>query len=253
MQIADRVSLWAGKKSPLPPGARWVEYLESTRTQWIDTGVLGKPTTIAEATFIWPETATGDGVLLGCRNNSISDPRFILIMTNARMLVQVGAGANWLTSGYGPYSAATLYTARSEFVASSIKFYLNGRLEISANRALGDTNKTLYVFANNSTTIDSYANARLYGLKIWQDGTLARDFRPIAIDTTGYLLDLVSGEHLPYGNKGTGELIVGPDAPAMTGGGYKRLCVKRSHRRSSRPSARSWHAAHLPRTWKEVA
>ena len=33
-----RNALMTENKSPLPPGARWVEYLESTGTQYIDTG-----------------------------------------------------------------------------------------------------------------------------------------------------------------------------------------------------------------------
>jgi hypothetical protein len=58
---------------------------------------------------------------------------------------------------------------------------------------------------------------RIHKLKVVVNSTLVRDFRPIAIGNTGYMLDLVSGEYLPYGNKGTDDFTIGPDtnAPAI--------------------------------------
>jgi hypothetical protein len=52
---------------------------------------------------------------------------------------------------------------------------------------------------------------------VFKNGILVRDFRPVAIGTTGYMLDLLTGDYLPYGNKGTGDFVIGPDtnAPAI--------------------------------------
>ena len=58
-----------------------------------------------------------------------------------------------------------------------------------------------------------FAYCRMYGL---DDTTIIRDFRPIAIGASGYMLDLISGEYLQYGNAGTGDFVIGPDAPAPT-------------------------------------
>jgi uncharacterized membrane protein len=66
--------------------------------------------------------------------------------------------------------------------------------------------------ANDATTLRG--RNRLAKFSIYRSGTLVRDFRPIAIGTTGYMLDLVSGEYLPYGNKGTGDFVLGPDKNA---------------------------------------
>ena len=70
-----------------------------------------------------------------------------------------------------------------------------------------------YLFArNNGGAAELFCYERIYEAKFYNEGNLIRDFRPIAIGDKGYMLDLGGGEHLPYGNKGTGnDFIIGPD------------------------------------------
>lgn len=232
MQIADRVSLWGGKKSPLPPGARWVEYLESTVTQYIDTGV-----------DYFADFEIGIKLRASATNKALG--------VSGTMCMERYNASNpyWQLNinGVGYRSNAPIVDYHNMSWRGGV-FAADGVTVRTVSNPFASGTMTLFGVGGRS-----YPNM-IYACKLWDsNGVLVRNFRPIAIGTTGYLLDLVSGEYLPYGNAGTGELIVGPDAPAMTGGGYKRLCVKRSHRRSSRPSARFWRAARLPRTWKEVA
>lgn len=260
MQIADRVSLWGGKNSPLPPGARWVEYLEGTGTQWIDTGF--KATNGCKMEFRCLQTvANAGGIFVGSHNPSSNS-------SNSYNRNQAGIAG----SGALKFNKCDRF---EDFTVPSfdLQAFHTYSFDTRGTRRIGYFDGALVVNGTTTTTLKPVNNivvwrlqyypetspnrcvaGKISFLKIWDvNDVLVRDFRPIAIGTTGYMLDLVSGEYLQYGNAGTGDFIVGPDAPAMTGGGYKRLCVKRSHRRSSRPSARFWHAAHLPRTWKEVA
>lgn len=262
MQIADRVSLWGGKKSPLPPGARWVEYLESTGTQHINLGFLRNdfPDMSIDVKFTkcsYVNNYVYNAGLIGWCEGSNGNATGVKISSDGILLrdARHSIGTTTLTGtppvdieGTLSYNGATINgTSVTDYTLSvsySALYYPCGLFCFSSSETCTpkgyDTNRGI-------------GKGRCHYIKVRSGNLVVRDFRPIAIGTTGYMLDLVSGEHLPYGNAGTGDFIVGPDAPAMTGGGYKRLCVKRSHRRSSQHSARFWRAAHLPRTWKEVA
>ena len=251
MQIADRVSLWGGKR--LPYDAE-VEFLESTGTQWIEIGMTFDARCVLDMTFQFTRFvnyATCHGQTTTTASGS------------ARFAFGKGAASwnDWYC-GIGDKNYRTgmaLDLAVHKFVvdAPGDKFVIDGTtynvgwtsFELPSN----PNSATLYNRARvNSSELDaSGVYGKLYCCKIWQNGVLVRDYVPVRKRTVGYLYDRVTRKL--FGNAGTGDFIVEPDAPAMTGGGYKRLCVKRSHRRSSRPSARFWHAAHLPRTWKEVA
>lgn len=212
MQIADRVSLWGGKKSPLPPGARWVEYLESTGTQWIDTGTLVEMTDKVDCTF--ELTAYGNVTLAGARVDSSNYSLAIWAYTSTGRCIRF----DLLSNGYGNVVQSITPTIGREYKVSKIgaSNFVDG-VRVNGNTSVAYAPvRTCYLFAlNNGGTASFIGNCRIKSFSI---GNKIK-FAPIAIGTTGYMLDLVSGEYLPYGNKGTGEFIVGPDAPAMTGGG----------------------------------
>ena len=68
--------------------------------------------------------------------------------------------------------------------------------------------------ASNASLTTSWFYLRSCQMKT--GNIIIRDFRPIAIGNTGYMLDLVSGDYLQYGNKGMGDFIIGPDAQPPT-------------------------------------
>ena len=221
MQIADRVSLWGGKKSPLPPGARWVEYLESTSTQWIDTGVYYPA--LANMTFTIRfrpvNLIISNNAIFGMNNSGSRGIGVLFTLLQNRGVVALQGEAR-----------SSVYTGKTEIKdyeaqLTNAGLTLDGEIWESSRTSVG-RHGNIFLFAGNSVTLDGVSTAqpravRVYSFSITRGdtGEVLRDLRPIAIGTTGYMLDLVSGEHLPYGNKGTGEFIVGPDAPAMTGGG----------------------------------
>lgn len=50
---------------------------------------------------------------------------------------------------------------------------------------------------------------KLYGFQIFDDGVLTLDLAPVRVGDAGYMLDRISGEL--FGNKGTGDFVIGPD------------------------------------------
>ena len=265
MQIADRVSLWGGKKSPLPPGARWVEYLESTGRQYIDTG--WKPTSSnlsVEAVLVDSTGANYNKSYFGSEWASTATARYLFVLYVYNTL-RCYAGNTNITNFMSVPTQGQMFDIKWDLTSSG--FTVTDRVSgTTVTRTFSGTidftafANTLKIFQNTDA---QRASMKLYSFKIWDNGVLVRDYISVRKGTVGAIYDRrgvggMNPDGSPrndgmYFNRGTGAFAVGPDAPAMTGGGYKRLCVKRSHRRSSRPSARFWHAAHLPRTWKEVA
>lgn len=205
MLIGARMALWGGKRSPLPPGARWVEYLESTGTQYIDTGVLiDTSTDTVEITFMpHAETSgyqayygtdeTGNGQFSLRKNTNGNN---IQVLKNAAVSAGITADEKWHTVKVTPNKAI-----------------VDG-IDIALSQADAQYTKSLMLFARTTTvdTITAYAKCRIASFEIYRNNILVRDFRPIAIGATGYMLDMVSGEYLQYGNAGTGDFTLGPDA-----------------------------------------
>lgn len=199
-----------GRRAPPLPYDALVEYVESTGAQRINTGIIARPKTVSDITFRWVGNPSGDEIILGARNNSLSAPRFILLMTNASKARQIGAGANWLTSGN--YVMNTDYNAVTSFDNGRQTQNLDGKIIIKGNKALDNLGINLYLFAINTTGIfGGYAKARVYSCKIYQDDVLVRDFAPCRVGTAGALYDRVSGT-LYYSATSTA-LIPGPDLP----------------------------------------
>ena len=168
-----------------------LEYIESTGTQWIDTGVIGKPDTGADISFRWVGNQSGDAVILGCRNNSISAPRFVMLMTNQTKIRQLGVGDNWFQTGY--YVMDVDYRSVSSFTSSLTTQELDGITIISATNAIADTGLNLALFGNNvnGNTIN-IPKARVYQAKIYSNNTLVRDLIPVRVNGVAKMYDRVT-------------------------------------------------------------
>ena len=213
-----------------------VEYLKSTGTQWIDTGVIITSAMNAHLRFSFSRKVSGDSYAFGSRNGSTWG-------------LGSFAGGSLMRTRWGGSSSKDLsYGLGDIFQLNSV----NGTTTITNETKGASKNITssgsfvefaTYIFAeNNGGTANVSHGVRFYQFKV--DGYC--DFIPVRKGTVGYLYDRVSGKL--FGNAGTGAFLIGPDVSAARGG-YKRKCVRRSYRRSSRPSARFWQ----PRLWKEAA
>ena len=171
-------------EAPTKP-VRFCEYVGSTGKQYVDTGIVGRSDTKVEATVEWL-TVGEDATAIGSRRN---DTRFYPIHCY-----------NGLTYGYnGYYTVGTFVAGQKHFVESELfagaqKITLDGVVKANGTQGAIDTNLSMYLFAlHNGNSVGNYAKVRIYGLKIWQDGELVRDYVPVIADNGApYLWDKVS-------------------------------------------------------------
>jgi len=188
--------------SPLPYDAE-VEYLESTGTQWIDTGI-GAGSGQFSMSFMSTAVTASWAYALGGTYAGNAQERLLVFWhpTVQKWSLDTGlsAAANRIgDSGVRIDIPKTAYAIPSGFAHTVVAF---------GNRT-------------NSGSVAVNASVRLYALSFWDaNGNLVRDFIPVRVgsgaDAVGYLYDRAnptggpSGNGL-YGNAGTGAFAIGPD------------------------------------------
>lgn len=199
---------------PIPANATRIRYLESTGTQWIDTGI------VPSSTMVW---------MFDIKFSSSGDCRFVGVgSSGTTALISVGVpwsgSAKRIPYNYGGWNDSALTdvdpttrkSIRYEFSPGNQNLYCDGVLHMTSTKAAPtlSLSNTMALFAckNNDGTLQTGFMARsvfLYGCKIYDNGTLVRSFVPIRVGQVGYLFDRVSGEL--FGNAGTGAFVLGSD------------------------------------------
>lgn len=169
-----------------------VEYLESTGTQWIDTGLTSTSSTIievdAQSTMVqWQDRFVGNST--GYLEIYISGGLLISFAYNNKTLnTQVPSDTTRHTLKIDNYNA---------------KAYIDGsEFDIECTSTYG----TITILSRGVTNI---SKAKLYSAKIWNGNTLIRNFIPVRIGSVGYMYDKVTKQL--FANKGTGNFILGND------------------------------------------
>ena len=173
----------------LPSGYTPLAYIESSGTQFIDTGIKAKNDTkvIAECDITY---GTAWVMILG----SYDTGSYFSWWANAAKIYAYYGSQN--KSGNGATGKQTMIANGSKWSASANSFVFSD--------ASFTAPSTMYLFSVHNGG-SSYANAsmKLYACQIYDDGTLVRDFVP-CINASGEvgLYDLVGKQF--YGNAGTG-------------------------------------------------
>lgn len=196
----------------LPSAYQEVEYIESTGTQWIDSGVFTSNNVrvklVAKNMFGF---TTGErlygGQLFGCRVSS-SDSYFA---------VNTGAVADFVGNG-SSYLTITKNTNTElihiDYDNNSIEYicgnysYINNNLNVTIT-----TPKKIYIFAvNQNDDVPSQTSTiQIHSAEFYENGTLVRSFVPCyrkSDDEIG-LYDTVNDVF--YANQGTGVFLKGND------------------------------------------
>ena len=191
-----------------------VEYLESTGTQYIDTGIVPTSSMNAKIDFYTPSTAPGTeqhilGAMGGDGAQNGSRYQFLgVIMRNYNM---------WRTA-YGQFESnynnwgTAIYNKKLHFditLQNGIStVYINNSTTPDwtlTRETYVTTPSSIYMFAlNNGGEPILYSTCRIYSCSISHNGTLLRDYIP-AVDQTGkaFFFDRVT--HTIYDNAGSGE------------------------------------------------
>ena len=201
MMLGARTAAWSGKA--LPYDAE-VEYLESTGTQWIDTGFIPTSDT---SVAIGYKTADAqlNKALFGSRINYYT--RSYCIWANANGTIRFDYASMSMDNKDGPGSIA----GRLVDISKRKNRNFVDDIEYSANETKTfSCLDTAYLFGiNNNRTAEWLISAHAAYCRIHDSATIVRDFIPVRVGDVGYMYDRVSGQL--FGNAGTGEFIIGPD------------------------------------------
>jgi hypothetical protein len=193
----------------LPKEYTQVDYIQSSGTQYIDTGFKPTPNTKIETTFQFNQvTPTQQRIFANAsyEDNGLVFAFYISGQNNFAWACQNDAG-NWVAFGLQADTNKHIFTIDS---MNSIVSIDNTQKEITSTRT-NNSNQTMLFFADKTRDFNprNFAGGKLYNSKIYDNGILVRDFIPCYrnSDNVVGLYDMVNNEF--YTNQGTGVFTYG--------------------------------------------
>lgn len=198
--------------TPLPYDAE-IEYLESTGTQWINTGLAYNVSKSYDMIFDGYFTGSTNyehicGITGGTSGTNVCRLCFFVLL-NGKMAYgsNVTFSATTFAANVRHKTHVLLLSNPASYLFSQDGSVATYSATIRADLANG---KEIYLFArNNLGTASNFANAKLYEFIVFENDNLVRFFIPVRVGQVGCLYDRVSGS-LFY-NQGTGSFTLGPD------------------------------------------
>lgn len=199
----------------LPSAYKRVEYIESTGTQWIDTGIIPNETTEFELMVYSNNefnTSSGFRNIFGSNNSSNGNMLSYQLSTYGTYSASTGGGQfqnnKTKVSGLGMSKQTIMIISYHNKV-----FYGGNNITKNVNAAAYTGATSIYLFSNHPSNgaTPKGGNHRIYYFKLYNQGSVVRDFIPCyrkRDDEIG-LYDLVEGVF--YTNKGTGLFTKGAD------------------------------------------
>lgn len=192
-----------------------IEYLESTGTQWIDTGIIGNNTCKVEIKVC----ITNNNLAMGIFGSRIYDSSTDVLSRSFSFYLRTEAEIQFHYASSRLYGVLESIYGDHIFILDGNKVYIDGSNVYDFNYSTFDSPSTFIIYSchsgNSGNAIDSRCFIGLiYYCKIWNNNTLVRDYIPVRIGNTGYMYDKVSKKL--YGNKGTGSFVLGNDIPNTT-------------------------------------
>lgn len=194
----------------LPSGYKRLEYIQSSGTQYVDSGF--KTNNNSRVILDFEPTAAYSRIvgIFGTRDENSG--------TAANMFVFWNNGTNTFRSDYfGTQKTMSVSTLLVRHTVDKNKNVTTiGSVSASNAASTGQCSNNLYLFCTNAAgTANYFSKFKLYSCKIYDNGTLVRDFIPCQKpDGTIGLLDDVNSVF--YGNSGTGTFEAGPEVGVST-------------------------------------
>lgn len=192
--------------SRLPKGYTELAYIQSSGTQYINLGLVGK----TGMKFV--------GKFMALKSSDLSNSYTFLAALGPSALRYYPLAFDSGKFGYGYrsfYTSTTTaavnveYEFEAEFFSGAQKLTINGSVVKSSSNTsdIATSTYNLYLFAmNNANSPYTPGSYRVYGLSIYDNGTLVRDLVPCVSDADGVgLFDLVNNQF--YGNAGSGSFV----------------------------------------------
>lgn len=189
-----------------------LEYIQSTGTQYIDTGILGKGSLTFNFKYSSIVTAGGLGVFGSRQEYGIKDLDYLHFYNNGGRFDYFGSHIDISSLGY---NVINIIKTRIEDNSYIIEHYNVNNVLIETQTTTVSNNSsslTLKLFGlDTNGTFQGNTNCKIYYFQIYDNGTLVRNFIPVLrkSDNEIGMLDLVEGKF--YGNAGTGKFTANLD------------------------------------------
>ena len=196
----------------LPEGYTAVEYIQTSGSQRIDTGVKASASIGLSADFCFTDARTNQNLA------QVYDGSGKYYQLMVLMLSSWGSpdGSLWFLYGY---RNTNQYFKKADTDRHIYHFNADGQYTVEMDGiqyAKADPSQTtfpanarnLYLFARNSPSVDGYARMKLYSCAMYDGGRKIRDFKP-CLDADGVpcLYDLIS--KTAFYNQGSGSFTWG--------------------------------------------
>lgn len=197
-----------------------VEYLESTGTQYIDTGIKGKNNIDFDYKCIFTNldgtAQCVGGNWSGASSSSVS-LYLGLIRTNGNFAYHYD-GTSSPVVVMNTTVQDTPYTVQGRMWVGEQYMVINGtKSSVGTISSTFTSTLNMYLFGINNNGLSNPAYMKLYYCKIYDNGVLVRDYIPcIDENLTPFMFDKVN--NAVYLNAGTGQFKVGPNIEKMWGG-----------------------------------
>lgn len=198
------------ENSVLPDGYTQVEYIESNGTQYIDTGF--KPNQNTRVVMdIHPTSVTTHAWAFGVRTSSSAN-RYDFLWQNDMVAWIAGYSSTYAQIGKGLIGK----TDRLQIDFNKNICTINGNSATITAGSISLNINLVLLACNTAGTISGHITAKLYSCKIYDNGTLVRNFIP-CINASGVagLYDLVNAKF--YANAGSGTFTAGDEVPKLAG------------------------------------
>ena len=188
----------------LPSDYIQLEYIQSSGSQYINTGFKPNQDTKISITVDFP--LSGTSWLYGGRTSAGSNSLGFLCEGNSKYRFDYASSTNEL---------ATKPTGKFTIDSDKNKCYINGELVFTATYTTFASPVNMYIFNNNNNgSLSGGSSAKLYNCSIYDNGVLIRNFIPCKNESgTVGLYDSVNNQF--YQNAGSGTFVAGPEIPPV--------------------------------------
>lgn len=201
------------KQEELPDGYTQLEYIESTGTQYIDTGINPDRTSRFELNFIQTTHNTSIMGAYSNNNNRVQAFRGGVSGTDSSFF----EFRTFSDTSHRDYDSNILYSSDTKFNVvfdiKNLKGIVNGDVVNLTDMEGGDISSSVWLFcANNAGSIATASNSKLYSYEHYKNDNLIQKLIPCKNSSNVIgMYDLVNGVF--YTNQGTGTFTAGPVAP----------------------------------------
>lgn len=194
-----------------------VEYIQSSGTQYIDTGFVPNNNTRVVLDFQELAHTSNWRCIFGSRDTASSTNIYSLWVNNTNKL---GAYYN---DGVGVYFPSSVVTTNRLCVDFNKGVVTVGEQTVNCGTKTFSIIYTMYLFGSHTGgTLEQGSTIKVYSCQIYDNDVLIRNYVPI-IDANGEACLYDKLNHVYYRNKGTGTFVAGPEVPVETDPVYELI------------------------------